>query len=104
MSFRDLVDEIDSIVFDTLSDVGYIEGRKVLGMFSAPWLQPKIGRVTTGLRDPCFEIRVGDAVGVEVGQTVQIDLPAMDGGGTHVLVKLEPGGDGLVALLLRLKP
>lgn len=102
--FRDLVATIDATVFDTLADVGYIEGRRVLGMFSAPWLQPKIGRLNTGLREPCFRIRVSDAAGVEQTQTVQIDLPALDGGGLYTLVNLEPAGDGLVTLLLRLKP
>ena len=28
MVFRDLVAEIDSVVFDTLADVGYIDGRR----------------------------------------------------------------------------
>ncbi|AZO82634.1 hypothetical protein BOO88_16540 [Stutzerimonas stutzeri] len=103
MAFRDLVAEIDSVVFDTLADVGYIEGRRVLGMFSAPWLQPKVGRLNTGLRDPCFHIRVVDAQGVEKTQTVHIELPVLDGGGEYTLTHLEPAGDGLVALSLRLK-
>jgi hypothetical protein len=103
MAFRDLVAEIDSVVFDTLADVGFIEGRRVLGMFSAPWLQPKVGRLNTGLREPCFHIRVVDAAGVEKAQTVLIDLPALDGGGEYTLTHLEPAGDGLVALSLRLK-
>ena len=103
MAFRDLVEEIDSVVFETLADVGYIEGRRVLGMFSAPWLQPKIGRLNTGLREPCFHIRVADAAGVEKAQTVQIELPILDGGGEYTLIHLEPAGDGLVALSLRLK-
>jgi len=103
MAFRDLVAEIDSVVFDTLADVAFIEGRRVLGMFSAPWLQPKIGRLNTGLREPCFHIRVADAQGVEKTQTVQIELPVLDGGGEYTLIHLEPAGDGLVALSLRLK-
>jgi hypothetical protein len=104
MSFRDLVEDIDNVVFETLGDVGYIEGRKVLGMFSAPWLQqPQIGRVNTGLRDPRFSIRVADAVGVEKSQMVTIELPAIDGGGEYTLFSIEPSGDGLVALGLRLK-
>jgi hypothetical protein len=103
MAFRDLVAEIDSVVFHTLADVGFIEGRRVLGMFSAPWLQPKVGRLNTGLREPCFHIRVSDAQGIEKTQTVHIDLPALDGGGEYTLIHLEPAGDGLVALSLRLK-
>jgi hypothetical protein len=103
MAFRDLVEAIDSVVFDTLADVGFIEGRCVLGMFSAPWLQPKVGRLNTGLREPCFHIRVADAAGVEKAHTVLIDLPTLDGGGEYTLIHLEPAGDGLVALALRLK-
>lgn len=104
MSFRELIEDVDSVVFDTLADVGYIEGRRVLGMFSAPWLQPKMGRVKTGLREPCFEVRVADAVGLEKAQSVAIELSAMDGGGEYTLIGIEPGGDGMVALILRLKP
>ena len=46
MGIRDLVADIDSVIFDVLADTGHIEGRAepVLGMFSAPWKQPQIGR------------------------------------------------------------
>jgi len=104
MGFRDLVARVDATVFDVLGDVGYIEGRRVLGMFSAPWLQPNIGRLNTGLREPTFVIRVSDADGVDKGQAVSIDLPPMDGGGNYTLVRPEPDGAGLVALVLRLNP
>lgn len=100
MSFRDLVSSVDDTVFDTLADSGRVEGRPVKGMFSAPWLGPKMGRLNTGLREPRFTIRVADAAGVEPGQVVSIDLPAPDGG-EYDLVELEPDGSGLVALLLR---
>ena len=38
MGIRDLVADIDSVIFDVLGDTGHIEGRAepVLGMFSAP--------------------------------------------------------------------
>ena len=100
MSFRDLVSGVDDTVFDTLADSGRVEGRLLKGMFSAPWLGPKMGRLNTGLREPRFTIRVADAAGVEPGQVVSIDLPAPDGG-EYDLVELEPDGSGLVALLLR---
>lgn len=102
MSFRDLVADVDAVVYGTLADVGYIEGRQVLGMFSAPWLQPQVGRLNTGLREPHFVIRVGDSDGVEKAQRVTIDLPAMDGGGEYTVVRLEPDGAGQVALVLRM--
>ncbi|UVH52224.1 hypothetical protein P0D91_02005 [Pseudomonas sp. CBSPBW29] len=106
MSFRDLVAEVDAVVFETLGDTARIEGREqpVLGMFAAPWLQPKLGKLNTGLREPRFEIRVSDSEGLVRGLLVSVDLPALDGGGDYDLLQLEPSGDGLVALILRLRP
>lgn len=106
MAFRDLVDDIDEVVFETLGDTARIEGREepVLGMFAAPWLQPKMGKLNTGLREPKFEIRVGDSYGLKKGLLIRVDLPELDGGGDYDLLQLEPGGDGLVALILRKRP
>lgn len=103
MGFRDLLAEVDAVVFETLGDSARIEGRTepVLGMFSAPWMQPKVGKLNTGLREPRFEIRVSDSHGLSKGLLVSIDLPALDGGGDYDLLQLEPGGDGQVALILR---
>jgi len=105
MGFRDLIADIDAVVFETLGDSARIEGREepVLGMFSAPWLQPKIGKLNTGLREPRFEIRVRDSHGLEQGMLVSVDLPVLDGGGDYDLLQLEPSGDGLVALILRMR-
>jgi hypothetical protein len=106
MGIRELMADVDAVVFETLGDTARIEGRDepVLGMFSAPWLQPKIGKLNTGLREPRFEIRVSDSHGLEQGMLVSIDLPALDGGGDYDLLQLEPSGDGLVALILRMRP
>ena len=101
MAFRDLVDDVDEVIFDVLGDSAQIDGRPVVGMFSAPWLQPKLGQIRTALREPHLVIRVGDNVGVEVKQRVVIDLPPEDGGGTYTIAGIEPGGDGLVTLILR---
>ena len=105
MAFRDLITDVDAVVFETLGDSARIEGRDepVFGMFAAPWLQPKFGKLNTGLREPRFEIRVSDSHGLEQGQLVSIDLPALDGGGDYDLLQLEPSGDGLVALILRMR-
>ncbi|WP_407597071.1 hypothetical protein [Pseudomonas aeruginosa] len=103
MAFRDLIDDIDDVVFETLGDSAVIEGRAepVLGMFSAPWKQPQFGKLNTGLREPRFEIRVKDSDGLVKGLRVSVDLPALDGGGDYDLLQLEPDGNGLVALILR---
>ena len=103
MGFRDLIAEVDAVVFETLGDTARIEGRDepVLGMFAAPWLQPKFGKLNSGLREPRFEIRVSDSDGLNKGLRVSIDFPELDGGGDYELLQLEPSGDGLVALILR---
>lgn len=103
MGFRDLVAEVDDVVFETLGDSAVIEGRPVVGMFSAPWLQPSVGRLNTGLREPHFVMRVNAADGIEKAQSISIDLPNLDGGGDYTIVRLEPDGAGLVTLVLRLK-
>lgn len=106
MAFRDLIDDIDDVVFETLGDSAVIEGRSepVLGMFSAPWKQPQFGKLNTGLREPRFEIRVKDSDGLVKGLRVSVDLPALDGGGDYDLLQLEPNGNGLVTLILRKRP
>jgi hypothetical protein len=106
MGIRELMTDVDDIVFETLGDTARIEGREepVFGMFAAPWLQPKFGKLNTGLREPRFEIRVSDSQGLQQGMLVSVDLPALDGGGEYDLIQLEPSGDGLVALILRLRP
>ncbi|MDT9644035.1 hypothetical protein HBO40_00335 [Pseudomonas protegens] len=105
MSFRDRVAVMDTRLLDVLGDEAVIEGidRPIPGFLAAPWLQPKLGRINTGLREPRFEIRVSDAAGITPGRHVSIDLPAQDGGGNYDLVRLEPGGTGWVALVLRAK-
>ncbi|EUB74460.1 hypothetical protein PMI27_000636 [Pseudomonas sp. GM41(2012)] len=105
MGFRDLIAEVDAVVFETLGDTARIEGRDepVLGMFAAPWLQPKFGKLNTGLREPRFEIRVSDSHSLEQGMLVTVELPELDGGGDYDLLQLEPSGDGLVALILRMR-
>jgi hypothetical protein len=106
MSFRELLEDIDDTVFETLGDKARIEGcdEPVLGMFAAPWMQPKMGSLKTALREPKFEIRVRDSHGLKRGLLVSVDLPELDGGGDYDLLQLEPGGDGLVALILRKRP
>jgi hypothetical protein len=106
MGIRELMTDVDDIVFETLGDSARIEGREgpVFGMFAAPWLQPKFGKLNTGLREPRFEIRVSDSQGLQQGMLVSVDLPVLDGGGDYDLIQLEPSGDGLVALILRLRP
>lgn len=104
MRFRELIADVDDTVFEALGDTALIEGREVLGMFSAPWLQPKLGQINTGLREPHLVIRVDDNAGVDTRQSVMVDLPTEDGGGNYIITRIEPSGDGLVTLVLRKTP
>ncbi|MCM8743176.1 head-tail joining protein [Pseudomonas koreensis] len=106
MGIRELMTYVDDIVFETLGDSARIEGRSepLLGMFSAPWLQPRMGRMNTAIREPRFEIRVADTRGLSKGLLVTVEVPELDGGGDYDLLQLEPTGDGLVALILRKRP
>lgn len=103
MDFRDLVADMDEVLVTDLGDIATVNGREIEGFLEVPWLEPKFGKLNTGLREPHFVIPVVDAQGVAAGQVVIVDMPAQDGGGTYDLVKLEPDGTGWVALVLRLK-
>lgn len=94
-AFSDLVADMDSVIFDTLTDDVTINGLPVKGMFYAPWLQPQIGRLNTGIVEPQVVVRDSDALGVEKGN------PVVANGGTYEIVNIEPDGSGVTALILR---
>lgn len=101
MSFRDRFDAMDARVLDVLGDEVTIEGRPVPGFFSAPWVQPKVGQLRTGLREPVYSVRVVDAAGIAERQTLVCGFTPADGGGQYVITKVEPDGTGWVDLVLR---
>lgn len=94
-AFRDLMAEVDAAIFDTLTDDVTINGLSVKGLFSAPWLGPQIGHLNTGIVEPQVVVRDADAVGVEKGDPVTAE------GGNYVVVRIEPDGTGVTALILR---
>lgn len=94
-AFRDLIADMDSAIFDTLTDDVTINGLPVKGMFSAPWLQPQIGRLNTGIIEPQVVARDSDVLGIEKGD------PVVANGGTYEIVNIEPDGSGVTALILR---
>lgn len=101
-AFNDLTDEMDDILAEQLGDAAMVNGRPVRGFFSSPWLQPRFGRASTGLREPHMILSRLDAAGVEKGAEVFVDLPAPDGG-EFVVVSVEPDGSGQIVLVLRRK-
>lgn len=103
MAFHDQVANMDEQLLAVLSDEAAIEGRDkpVPGFISVPWLQPKFGQLKTPVREPVFSIRGLDAVGVTSQQKLVLDLPPDEGGGTYIIVKIEPDGTGWINLVLR---
>ncbi|WP_252090437.1 hypothetical protein [Pseudomonas sp. MWU13-3659] len=103
MAFRDQVAEMDAVLLDELGDEVEIEGiaGPVAGFMSVPWQQPKVGSINTGLRQPVFSVRVGDAVGIKEGLHLVCDLAPADGGGRYIIVKRDPDGTGWVNFALR---
>jgi hypothetical protein len=94
-AFRDLMAEMDSAIFETLTDDVTINGLPVKAMFSAPWLGPQIGHLNTGLVEPHVVVRNADAAGVEKGDPVTAE------GGNYVVVRIEPDGSAVITLILR---
>jgi hypothetical protein len=103
MAFRDQVAAMDAQLLDVLGDEALVDGRDlpVPGFFSAPWLQPKVGRINTGIREPVFSVRIVEAHLISDGQLITIQLTPEDGGGRYVIVRREPDGTGWVNLILR---
>lgn len=103
MAFRDQVAAMDAQLLEVLGDEAMIEGRDepVPGFFSAPWLQPKLGRINTGLREPVFAVRIAHANGIKEGAHLVCQLAPEDGGGRYVITKREPDGTGWINLILR---
>lgn len=103
MAFRDQVVGMDAALLEELGDEVEIEGfdEPVKGFMSVPWQQPKVGTINTGLRQPVFSVRVGDAAGIKEGQQLVCDLAPADGGGRYVIAKRDPDGTGWINFALR---
>lgn len=103
VSFRDQTAFMDGALLDVLGDEAEIEGvdDPVPGFFSAPWLQPKLGHINTGLREPVFAVRIMHANGIKEGMHLVVKLAPEDGGGRYVIAARKPDGTGWINLTLR---
>ncbi|WP_350025792.1 head-tail joining protein [Pseudomonas fulva] len=103
MAFRENVAFMDSALLGVLGDEAEIDGlaEPVPGFFSAPWLQPKLGQINTGLREPTFTVRIMHANGIKEGMHLVIKLAPEDGGGRYVIAARKPDGTGWINLTLR---
>lgn len=86
------------------------DGTKVLGIFNNPAIDPQLGskRMAKGvdaaeLDEPRFTVLSAVAERLPRGAALTIELPAHEGGGAYTVVRPEPTGDGMVALVLETK-
>jgi len=75
-----------------------VNGVPVCGMFSAPWSDPRLGSMRTGINEPTLVLRdvdVAQAGGVAPSAAVSV------AGKTFEVVGVEPDGTGFTTLVLR---
>lgn len=111
-SFRALAERMDRLLVDRLGDQATLaDGTTIRGAFASPFLGAPIGGKAEGFRlgaaintdqvkEPTFTVRAVDAAKVPKGAFITIDLPTIEGGGRYKLIKPEPDGAGMVALVL----
>lgn len=87
-----------------------VDGGEVLGLFDNPALDPQLGSKHAAkgidaaeLDEPRFTVLSADAERLPRGATLTIELPPHEGGGVYTVVRPEPTGDGMVALVLEVK-
>ena len=95
--FSTIAARLDTAVFSRLSDPATIDGRPVRGMFRAPWMQPAMGSMQTGLNEPTLVVRDADVSNAGQGSLV------VNAGKTFDVVGIEPDGTGTTTLVLRLR-
>ena len=95
--FSTIAARLDTAVFSHLSDPATIDGRPVRGMFRAPWMQPAMGSMQTGLNEPTLVVRDADVSNAGQGSLV------VNAGKTFDVVGIEPDGTGTTTLVLRLR-
>lgn len=93
--FAALAARMDAAIIVHLSDPATLDGAPVRGMFAAPWIQPRMGTMHTGIVEPTLVLRGMDAAEATEGSIVEA------GGKTFDVVNVEPDGTGLTTLVLR---
>lgn len=86
------------------------DGSTLLGIFANPALDPQLGSKRMSntvdaaeLDEPRFTVLAAEADRLPRGAALTIELPASEGGGPYTVVRPEPTGDGMVALVLEIK-
>jgi len=93
--FRARAARLDDAVFKPLAEMATLDGVPVCGMLSAPWTDPRLGSMHTGIVEPRFTVRDADAIHAPPGAAVKVMGKAFE------VIALEPDGSGLTGLVLR---
>lgn len=110
-SFRERMAVMSARILDRVGDRATLEdGTSIMGAFENPFLDPQMmGKGGKGLAasvdaaalgEPRFNVLAAVAARLPKGSKLTIDLPADEGGGKYRVIRPEPGGDGMVALVL----
>lgn len=114
-NFRDRMAQLDRRILSRVGDPATLEdGTPLLGAFDNPFLDPQFGAKggsgslgmtvnADAVREPTFTLPAADAVGLVKGVVLIVNLPAAEGGGRYKVVRPEPDGSGLVALVLEVE-
>ncbi len=110
-SFRERMAVLSTRILQRVGDRATLEdGTEVMGTFENPFLDPQVGgKSSKGLAtavdaaelgEPRFSVLAADAARLPNESVLTIDLPPAEGGGRYRVVRPEPTGDGMVALVL----
>lgn len=110
-SFRERMAVLSTRILDRVGDRATLEdGAAIMGTFENPFLDPQMrGRSGKGLASQVDAAELGEprySVLADVAQRLPrdsvliIELPPAEGGGRYRVVRPEPTGDGMVALVL----
>ncbi|MNO82743.1 hypothetical protein D3C76_740270 [compost metagenome] len=110
-SFRERMAVLSTRILQRVGDRATLEdGTEVMGTFENPFLDPQVGgKSSKGLAtavdaaelgEPRFSVLAADAARLPNESVLTIELPPAEGGGRYRVVRPEPTGDGMVALVL----
>jgi hypothetical protein len=101
--FSALGARMDAAIIVHLSDAATLDGAPVRGMFAAPWIQPSLGTMHTGVVEPTLRVRDSVAASAAEGSIVVAPAGSLiaPSGCTFEVVGIEPDGTGFSALVLR---
>lgn len=113
-SFRERMAVMSARILERVGDRATLEdGLPIMGTFENPFLDPQMrGRSGKSLAsqvdaaelgEPRFTVLADIAKSLPRDSVLTIELPAADGGGRYRVVRPEPTGDGMVALVLEVE-